>query len=78
MAVTVTNTRRFLRLPAVMEKTGLSRASIYRLGALGRFPKRVKISENTAAWDEQEIDAFLNERVAATRDDLESSGRTGT
>jgi prophage regulatory protein len=35
--------RRILRLPGVMEKTGLGRSSIYRMVKDGEFPKPVKL-----------------------------------
>jgi len=44
-----------LRLPAVQKLTGLSRSSIYRLEALGKFPKRVRLSERAVAWREQDL-----------------------
>lgn len=59
--------RRVLRLRQVKEKTGLGHDSIYRLGRLGKFPKRIKLSENAVGWLEDEIDAYLD-RLAAQRD----------
>lgn len=44
-----------LRLPDVQRLTGLSRSSIYRLEALGEFPKRVRLSERAVAWREEEL-----------------------
>ena len=55
--------RRILRVPAVMDKTGLSRATIYRM--LG--PLRIKLGANSAGWLESDIDAWISERVAASR-----------
>ncbi|HLS81310.1 MAG TPA: AlpA family phage regulatory protein [Steroidobacter sp.] len=59
--------RRILRLPQVIDKTGLGRDSIYRGGREDWFPKPVKISERASGWFEDEIDAYL-ERRAALRD----------
>lgn len=59
--------RRVLRLPQVIEKTGLGRDSIYRGAREGWFPKPIKISERASGWFEDETDAFL-ERRAAERD----------
>ncbi len=58
---------RFLRLPAVQERTGLSRSQIYRLEAAGKFPARVKLSELCSAWVESEINHWAAQRVAASR-----------
>ena len=55
---------RLLRLPAVLEQTGLSRSEIYRQVADGRFPKPVPISERLRAWHEREVQAWIAERVA--------------
>lgn len=54
-----------LRLPAVKEKTSLSRSSIYRLEAEGTFPRRVILSVNSVGWYEHEVDAFLASRPRA-------------
>lgn len=56
--------RKILRLPAVQDKTGLRRDSIYRLGRLGQFPGRVKLTERASGWFEDEIDAWLTTRAA--------------
>ncbi len=55
------------RLPAVIERTGLSRSSIYRNEAAGTFPKRVKLGKHATAWDSREIDRWIAERIAASR-----------
>jgi prophage regulatory protein len=55
-------TNKALRLPAVIERTALSRSSIYRLVQLGRFPAPVKLSERASAWREAEINQWLASR----------------
>jgi predicted DNA-binding transcriptional regulator AlpA len=48
-----------LRLPAVMEETGLARATVYKHIATGKFPpgtKRTDIRIHT--WDADDIDAW--------------------
>lgn len=57
-----------LRLPAVKLKTQLSRSSIYRLEALGQFPKRVRLCPGGTAtgWYENEIDEWLASRPRAS------------
>ncbi len=55
--------QRILRLPSVMDKTGLSRATVYR-----RFGHiRVQLGPNSAGWLESDIDAWISARVAASR-----------
>ncbi len=66
-------TIRMLRLPDVLQKTGLSRSQIYRLITLGAFPTQIRLGERTSGWIESEIDGWLAGRIALSRD---SSGRT--
>lgn len=54
---------KFLRLKAVMEKTGLSRSTIYRLEAARDFPRRVKLSQSTVAWDENDVEEWMRTRA---------------
>lgn len=58
---------KFLRLPSVCERTGLSRTQIYRLEAAGKFPRRVKLALSTSAWVESEIQRWAADRIAASR-----------
>jgi len=61
--------RRILRLPKVIEKTGLERDTVYRGAREGWFPKSFKLSPTGRAsgWFEDEIDEYL-ERRGAERD----------
>lgn len=54
----------FLRLPVVIERTGLSRSTIYALVDQGGFPKPVKLSERAIAWPDHEIAAWVEARCA--------------
>lgn len=59
--------RRVLRLPAVIAKTGLGRSAIYEGDQQGWFPKRVKLAGGRASgWFEDEVDDYL-EKLAAER-----------
>jgi len=58
-------TNKALRLPAVIERTGLSRSSIYRLVQLGQFPANIKLSERASAWRESDVTAWLESRRPA-------------
>ena len=55
---------RFLRLPAVQEKTGLKRDTIYRKVKSGEFPKPIRIAARASAWLESEVDQFISDRIA--------------
>ena len=65
--MTIRNPLRFVRLPRVKELTGLGRSQIYSLEKQGRFPRRNKILANTTVWIEEEVQAWMVERVAQCR-----------
>ncbi|WP_299356064.1 AlpA family phage regulatory protein [uncultured Shimia sp.] len=44
-----------LRMPRVLELTGLSRPVLYRLVKKGKFPKPKQVSPNVIAWPESVI-----------------------
>lgn len=52
-----------LRLPAVIEATGLSRSTIYDKMKDGTFPRPVNISARAIAWPESVIAEWLAQRV---------------
>ena len=54
-----------LRLSRVREHVGLSRAEIYRLIRLGRFPKQVPLGQRIRAWDADEVEAWVQARIDA-------------
>ncbi len=56
---------KYLRIRQVMQLTGLSRMTIYRLELAGRFPKRRRLSENSVAWLESDIEAWADSRPVA-------------
>ena len=60
-----------IRLPEVLKRTGVSRAT-WLLGCkAGRYPRPIKLTERAVGWLSSEIEAFLAERIAAR--DAESS-----
>lgn len=50
---------RILRLNAVLDRTGLSRATLYRKINDGTFPRQLKLSTRCAGWHESAINAWL-------------------
>lgn len=52
-----------LRLPAVIEATGLSRSTIYDMMKAGTFPQPVKLSVRAVAWPQSEVMNWLAERT---------------
>lgn len=50
---------RILRLNAVLDRTGLSRSTLYRKIQNGTFPKNLQISTRCAGWRESAIEAWM-------------------
>ena len=55
---------RLIRLPEVISTTGLSRSEIYRLESIGKFPKRVPLSERMTTWSAGEVQEWVRARIA--------------
>jgi len=61
---------RILRLAAVLDRTGLSRSTLYRKIGDGTFPKQVQIAYRCVGWRESAIAAWLsNPMFYSTTDD---------
>jgi prophage regulatory protein len=60
-------TSNIIRLPRVIQKTGLSRSTIYVLITAGKFPTRIKLSIRVMGFYESDIDAWVAERAAASK-----------
>lgn len=52
---------RFLRLPAVLERTGLSKPTVYRRVANDTFPPAIALGPKMVAWRESEIEAWMQD-----------------
>jgi prophage regulatory protein len=59
--------KRILRRPEVQNRVGLTHSQIDSLERRGLFPKRIKISVKAAGWLEHEVEAFIDQRIAASR-----------
>lgn len=56
---------RLLRLPDVVSRIGLKRASIYRAIAAGELEGPIRISQRSVAWRESAIRDFIARKIAA-------------
>lgn len=68
--MTSTHTRphlRIIRLPLVIERTGLSRSTIYEHISNGNFPKQVPLGPHSVGWVENEISAWIEAKISASR-----------
>ncbi|UUL83787.1 helix-turn-helix transcriptional regulator [Sphingomonas qomolangmaensis] len=64
---------RILRIKTVLERTGLSRSTMYRKMQKGTFPRNVQISDRCAGWRESAVSAWLRNPMFYGNDD-DSSG----
>ena len=62
--------KKLVRLSEVLSRTGYSRAWIYKLISQGRFPQSVKIGSRSIAFVENEIDEWINQRIAESRGEV--------
>tara|TARA_B100001057_G_scaffold314369_1_gene314482 strand:- start:954 stop:1133 length:180 start_codon:yes stop_codon:yes gene_type:complete len=54
---------KFLRLPVVIERTGLSRSTIYEMMDRNEFPRPVKIGARAIAWPSNRLDEWIADKV---------------
>jgi len=50
-----------------MARVGMSRSAIYLAIANGAFPASIRVGSHTVAWVEEEINAWVRARIAASR-----------
>jgi prophage regulatory protein len=65
-----------IRRGEVQARTGLARSTMYELIKRGDFPGPVKISERAVAWCEDEVQAWIDERIERNRSE-DSSDEEG-
>ena len=54
-----------IRLSEVERRTSQSKSEIYARIKLGEFPRPVRLGLRAVAWVEQEIDAYVEAKIAA-------------
>ncbi len=54
---------RLIRLPAVKDRTGESRSTIYDKIRKRQFPQPVPIGPRAVAWIEAEIDEYIDAKI---------------
>lgn len=67
-----TPTERFLRLGDVLERTALSRSTIYKKIQDGEFPSPVKVGLRAARWKETAVSQWMADKIGATRMKVEA------
>lgn len=54
---------KLVRLPAVEERTGFKKSSVYAGVKAGTFPAPVRLSARAVAWRDEDLDQWIAERV---------------
>lgn len=54
---------RIIRIRTVLNRTGLSRSTLYRKMKEGTFPRQVKISDYCSGWRESAINRWIEDPV---------------
>ena len=55
---------KILRIHTVLERTGLSRSTLYRKMHDGTFPNQIRISEHCRGWRESAINRWMADPVS--------------
>ncbi len=53
---------RILRCPEVCHRTGMSKATVYRLVKAGQFPKPVKLTARLRGWISGDVQEWISNR----------------
>jgi prophage regulatory protein len=59
--------KKFIRLPEVKDKTGLSRSSIYLRMSNGEFPQSISLGSRAIGWLESDINKWLELCIANSK-----------
>jgi prophage regulatory protein len=59
----------YLRLKAVIARTGVPRSSLYRMISEGRFPKQVPLSRRSVGWRASAVQLWLDDPTGFREDD---------
>jgi prophage regulatory protein len=70
----ISTNQTLVRLPALLERTGMSRSWIYKEMAAGRFPAPAKIG-GASAWRSADIDCWIENLFQPQRAPNRYAGR---
>ena len=56
-----------IRLPVVLERTGLSRSTIYLMISKSEFPAPISLGARAVGWIEEEVLLWLKDKIEASR-----------
>jgi prophage regulatory protein len=59
--------RKILRLPIVLDRTGLSRSTVYQRVTEGKFPSPVSLGARAVGWIEAEVEEWIARQIEVSR-----------
>ena len=59
---------KILRLPNVLDRSGLSRSTIYLRVTEGRFPRPVSLGARAVGWIETEVEEWIARQIEISRE----------
>jgi prophage regulatory protein len=62
------------RLPEVIKRTAMFRATIYSMMAQGKFPRSIELGPRAVAWLDHEVTEWINDRVRTSRHSIIKAG----
>jgi prophage regulatory protein len=63
----MSDSKKLIRLPEVLNKTGFCKAWIYKLIKAGSFPSPIKIGARAIAFIESEVDEWIESMIYDSR-----------
>ena len=60
--------RKILRLPIVLDRTGLSLSTVYLRVSEGKFPRPVSLGARAVGWIETEVEEWIARQIEASRE----------
>ncbi len=55
--------KRFLRLPEVIDRTGLGRSTIYLMIVKNAFPKSISLGTRAVGWVEKDVNDWIEKQI---------------
>jgi prophage regulatory protein len=60
-------TAKIIRIKHLLEKTGLSRSTLYKLFGTPGFPAKIQLGERSVGFLESEVDKWIQGRIEASQ-----------
>ena len=57
---------KIMRLPEVIDMTGLSRSTIYLRMSQGTFPRSISLGERAVGWLQADIEKWIDDCISAS------------